>query len=68
MEKFKVEKSKLYKYVYTNNPYKTERKLLWQGRLGKKVKYFETEREAAKHVDLLLIALGKEPVNILKRK
>ena len=29
---------------------------------------FNTEREAAKKVDLILISKGKEPVNILVRK
>ena len=30
--------------------------------------YFDTEKEAALFVDMKLIELGKEPVNILKRK
>ena len=29
---------------------------------------YETEREAAKAADMALIRLGREPVNILKRK
>ena len=29
---------------------------------------FESEREAAKAYDILIISEGKEPVNILKRK
>lgn len=40
----------------------------WRGNTGKKQKYFETEKEAAKWVDLRLIEKGKEPVNILVRK
>jgi uncharacterized protein YegP (UPF0339 family) len=31
-------------------------------------KIYDTEREAAKAVDMILIAMGKEPINILKRK
>mgnify|MGYP003628723288 CR=1 FL=1 len=31
-------------------------------------KVYDTEREAAKAVDMILISMGKEPVNILKRK
>ncbi len=41
---------------------------VWRGNLGKKQKYFETEKEAAKWVDLRLIEQGKEPVNVLVRK
>ena len=32
------------------------------------VKRFATEREAAIHVDRILLEHGREPVNILKRK
>jgi hypothetical protein len=41
---------------------------VWRGNLGKKQKYFDNEKDAAKWVDLRLIEQGKEPVNILVRK
>lgn len=31
-------------------------------------KFFPTAREAAKHVDIILLQNGKDPVNVLKRK
>ena len=47
--------------------------LIYQGRLGKSgiyekwgSKYFTTEVEAAKEVDLQLIKRGKSPVNVLR--
>ena len=40
---------------------------VWLGRY-KNSKWFDTEREAAKWVDLQLIADGKEPKNVMKRK
>lgn len=45
----------------------------WQGELGLDngrywKKYCKTEKEAARAVDIKLIELGREPVNILKRK
>ena len=39
----------------------------WQGKY-KNSKWFNTEREAAKWVDMQLIADGKEPRNVMKRK
>lgn len=40
----------------------------WQGSISGSVRNFATEKEAARWVDLQLIAKGKEPVNILIRK
>lgn len=62
-------KSDKYKYVYklkcVNSANATQ---LWQGQVSKQKKLFKTEREAAKWVDLQLIAKGREPVNILVLK
>lgn len=55
-------KSKAYKYVGKMMSIKGEIK--W---LGFSRKLFNTEKEAALYVDRKLIAMKKEPVNILKR-
>lgn len=66
----KYEKISEYQCVYKNN-------LGIQGKIHKrkfsailfnKTKSFETARQAAIHVDTLLIQHRKEPVNILKKK
>lgn len=63
---FKMQrKSEKYKNVYLYTKGDQE---LWLATLGKKQKYFDTERAAAKFIDLTLIKKGKEPVNILVRK
>lgn len=62
-------KSKKYKHVNKlicgNSVNATK---LWQGNVCSCNRQFETEKEAAKWVDLKLISKGKEPVNILIRK
>lgn len=50
--------------VPTDKPWKME--IMTAGK--KTIKRFATEREAAKAYDLERIKVGKEPVNILKRK
>lgn len=57
-----------YKYVYFNKRQTVNDPLVWKGKVGRVQRNFKTEHEAAKWVDLRLISLGKEPVNILKRK
>tara|TARA_R110001606_G_scaffold38401_1_gene107634 strand:- start:2738 stop:2974 length:237 start_codon:yes stop_codon:yes gene_type:complete len=60
-----------YKYVYRYVSRK-DGSVMWQGQFyhnqTKSGKFYETEKEAAKAVDLFLIGKGKEPINILKRK
>jgi hypothetical protein len=58
------------KYKYVSGSIKTTNgKITWIYRFKDFTsKAFETEELAAKAVDLHLIHLGKEPVNILKRK
>ena len=68
----RVKKGSSFKYVekYTDS----DGGVMWYARLrntktsmsGGKV--CQTEHEAAKSVDLYLIGIGKEPVNVLKRK
>jgi len=41
---------------------------VWYAKLGKKQKWFNSEREAGKWVDLRLIERGSEPCNVLVRK
>lgn len=57
-------KSDKYKYVAMMK--NSDGKICWRANL-KGGKHFETEREAALHVDHKLIKLGKDPVNILKK-
>lgn len=54
-----------YKYVVIFMNYKLD--LVFNAQVKNKSKTFLVEREAAIHVDKLLIMMGKEPVNILKR-
>ena len=67
-----------YKTDFKSKQYKHVRKLisqdsvnatkLWQGSICNGSRLFDTEKEAAKWVDLKLISKGREPVNILRRK
>ena len=59
-----------YKYVSVmERKGKIEYRGIYTAKSGKKNgKNFPTEREAAIYVDKMLIEMGKEPVNILKRK
>lgn len=58
-------KSKNYKNVYL---YAKNGEELWLATLGKKQKFFKTEKQAGRFIDLKLIEQGKEPINILVRK
>ena len=60
-----VERSKTYKNVAKKR--KGER-IIWEGVVLGRSKWFDTEREAALFVDKVLIENGKSPVNILKLK
>ena len=60
-------KSTLYKHVYLKQDPKT-RNIVYVCMLHRISKMFLTEREAALCADKILLRLGKEPVNILKRK
>jgi hypothetical protein len=63
MEKIKSK----YKYVYHNPEIRSKRKK-WQAVVNKQRQWFDIEIEAAKWVDIQLIRLGKDPVNIFKKK
>lgn len=39
--------------------------LPWKGTVGSTSKYFATERDAAKWVDIRMIKTGRDPVNVL---
>jgi hypothetical protein len=65
----KKRKSDLYKYVYCVEFYnhgKPQKK--WQVHLPKYnfYNFFDSEKEAARAVDLKLIGMNKKPINILK--
>ena len=67
-----MSKSK-YKFVYSQNSRLGGfRKYLWYAQISTPTFYYkrytETEREAAIAADKYLIRIGREPVNILKRK
>lgn len=62
-----------YKYVYWNESYKAKRYgKQWQAYYKNEgrnfTRYFKTDREAAIAIDKYFLSIGKEPVNILKRK
>lgn len=67
-----VGKHAAYKHVYEYVNTKTGR-TVWQAVMrnpktgSQNGKYYETDKDAAKAVDMFLINIGKEPVNILKR-
>lgn len=65
-------KNEEFKKVYDYADSDQEGRIIYQGRLSinKKVysKFFDTAREAAIHVDKILLQHQKEPVNVLKRK
>ena len=42
--------------------------IFYYGRVLNRGKFFETERDAAKYVDLVLIDNNRPPINILKAK
>jgi hypothetical protein len=58
-------KSDTYKYVTKATD--MNGKIFWRFRYGNTSKFYNTEKEAAITADKFLIAMGKEPVNILKR-
>jgi len=62
----RIRTSEIYKYVelYLSK----EGKERWKVQMYGNGRYYDTEREAARAVDLKLIEKGKEPVNILVRK
>jgi len=60
-----IKKSDKYKYVYLRKMGSGE--LMWVAQVNNKVSYHKTEHEAAKQVDLKLIAQGKSPINVLTR-
>lgn len=64
-------KSKLYKYVYNIVNWRGKA-ISWYYNIndkGKQLSKFCTdERQAAVEADIILIKLGREPVNILKKK
>ena len=60
-----VERSKTYKYVVKK---RKGVRIIWEGVVLGRSKWFDTEREAALFVDKVLIENGKSPVNILKLK
>ncbi len=60
-----ITKSEKYKYVYLRQTDSGD--LMWVAQVNNKVSYHKTEHEAAKQVDLKLIAMKKEPINVLKR-
>lgn len=62
----RIRKSVTYKYVTLYNTKNGDER--WGVSIFGNTKYYETEREAAKAVDIKLIEKGKEPVNILVRK
>lgn len=70
----RMSKSNKYKHVYCiPGPPGENRNKIWCARLkapnGRiSSKFFDTEREAAIAADVKLIELGKQPVNVLKRK
>ena len=59
-------KSNKYKYVYLYISSAGNNK--WKSAISGNGKYFDEERQAARHVDKMLIEKGKEPVNIFKIK
>jgi hypothetical protein len=62
----RIRKSDKYKYVAL---YKTkDGKERWKAQILGYGYFYNTEKEAAKQVDLKLIEKGKKPVNILVRK
>ena len=70
-----VEKSKIYKNVELHKSKKSDHKI-YKARYCKTTingiintsRFYETEKEAAKSVDLFKIKHGLEPINVLKRK
>lgn len=58
-------KSDTYKYV--TKAIDMNGKVFWRFRHGNTSKFYDTERKAAIAADKFLIAMKKEPVNILKR-
>lgn len=65
MQLKKIKKSEKYKYVELYHTAKGVER--WRVGMFGNSKCYDTEREAAKAVDLKLISKGKEPVNILVR-
>ena len=59
----RIPRSSKYKYVAKHVFMSEER---WANEY-QGTRFFSTEKEAAKAVDILLIKQGKEPVNVLKR-
>jgi hypothetical protein len=59
-----------YKYVYKvrNGQSVNNLKSQFKAKVGKRQKYFDNLKDAAKWVDLCLISMKKEPVNILVRR
>jgi hypothetical protein len=62
------ELNKSSKYKYVRKKIGEKGYVNWVARVLGAAKCFNTEREAAKWVDLKLIDKGKEPVNILVRR
>ena len=56
------------KYKYVSKMISQKGRVVWRSKVLGASKYFDTEKEAAKWVDLRLIEKGKEPLNILVRK
>lgn len=50
-----------------SNVYYDRARRKWFAKYSKTEQYCESEREAAKAADLILIANGKEPRNVMKR-
>ena len=61
-----INKSSKYKYV--RKKICENGNVNWIARVYGVTKCFDTEREAAKWVDIRLIKTGKKPVNVLVRK
>jgi len=65
-------KNEEFKHVYEYADSEQDGEIVYQAniQINKKVfaKFFPTAREAAKHVDIILLQNGKDPVNVLKRK
>jgi hypothetical protein len=71
-----VRKSDTYKYVYLVKSPKTHKEV-WKASLSRGynptqgtgwIAYFDNEKDAALAVDKKLLAAGKQPVNVLKKK
>lgn len=65
-------KNEEFQYVYEYADSDKDGEIVYQAniQINKKAfkRFFPTAREAAKHVDIILLQNGKDPVNVLKRK